>query len=446
MGSITPLLDTLLHQVLGRQLALDSHARQQQPQGPSAISAILRDGAADDATSPANKGAAEAASSLEGEAFAENVAAARAAQRSPNAAREEHRSGGEGERSSSPVSAQLALSDAARELSARERLALQQALLSELASLGDADDAALSPSGTPFDLPLRDGSFSPTAKAQPSILLPLPDPYFRDMAEADVLRALALSDSFAHLELSAAARQMGRWIAVLSQSDWQALLKADADITLPLPVSVAAPGVDSAHTSSVPLEERRDALMAQLSTALKTSGIFHEALLVQWSRGDLPQALVEQSAQHRQQLVNLLPAAPDFGDSVIRQQLQLMAGQSVHFQSELWAGAMMMMSFRTQPFADTAAFNGGADRRFPAFFDQRRVWTLTLTFELSRLGRVMVDVQWDGDHLSVTLNAEHASTRELLQAHQAQLEALLNNNDTLPASIQLSSDAPDRET
>ncbi|WP_414499480.1 flagellar hook-length control protein FliK [Zymobacter sp. IVIA_12111.31 C1] len=461
MGSITPLLDTLLHQVLGRQLSLDAHARQ--PIGPAAVSAVIRDSAVDDAAQSSDDAPASESGSSEEADFAENISTAQSRQQSAEAsstASSLRRSALPSDVATPPsnppsaASAQLALSDTARVLSEQARLAAQQTLLSDISTDILAESSPQAPlthvasQATPQDKPV-----SSTPSAQPTMLLPLteqdPQVAFQDRAAASAASrsdvpawapTLSSSDS-AFIDVSRAAREMSQWTAVLSGQDWQSLLATTSPDPMPLNVLSSALIMDTMG-QSVPLEAQRDTLSGYLASALKTSGLFHEALLAQWAGGHLPLEIVEQSARQRQQLLSVLPAAPEFGDAVIRQQLQMMAGQSIHFQSELWAGAMMLMSFRTEPYlSDGRGGEGGAERRFPAFPDQRRVWMLTLTFELPVLGTVTAGIQWDGEALSVTLGAEHKATREVLADAREELEQLLNDGHQDGRAVEINGDS-----
>lgn len=460
MGSITPLLDTLLHQVLGRQLSLDAHARQ--PIGPAAVAAVIRNSAVDDtAQTPADASGQQDAASEDAD-FADNMSTAHSRQHSTDtvsAASSTRRSTvaiptSLQEPSPSSPSAQLALSDTARILSERARLFAQQSLLSDLsaeilAEPSSSEQGAHRPASMAEVQHAQQVPFS-SSPSQPTMLLPMvelsPPLAFKDRAALLVseegkeiptwVPTLASSDS-ALLDVSRAAREMSQWTAVLSGQDWQALLSTASPVTMPLNF-LSMSLIMETLGQSAPLESQRDTLSGYLTAALKTSGLFHEALLTQWGDGNLSLGVVEQSARQRQQLLAVLPAAPEFGDAVIRQQLQLMAGQPIHFQSELWAGAMMLMSFRTEPYLSPG--QGGessAERRFPAFPDQRRVWTLTLTFELPVLGTVSAGIQWDGEALSVTLEAESSTTREVMSGAREALEQLLNESQYAGRAVRI---------
>lgn len=451
MGSITPLLDTLLHQVLGRQLSLDAHARQ--PIGPAAVSAVIRDGAVEDTDHSSHDSTSEESQSTEDADFADTMSTARS--RDPldevGAVTSSVRRTAALLEASAPMpnvpsmaSAQLALSDTARVLSEQARLARQQSLLLAISSdpVAEMPPVKMLPAAsiaTPLELQSKPSSLP---LSQPTMLLPLAEwgasTIAHDKATAlssaqehsDVpawTSALASSDS-ASLDVSQAARQMNQWTAVLSSQDWQSVLSAATTEFMPLSLLSSALIADTLGRDVTPAAQR-DTVSHYMAAALKTSGLFHEALLTQWTAGRLPLETVEQSARQRQQLLAVLPAAPEFGDAVIRQQLQMMAGQSIHFQSELWAGAMMLMSFRTEPYLSTENDEGGSERRFPTFVDQRRVWTLTLTFELPILGTVTAGIQWDGELLSVTLGAENEATRSMLSGARESLEQLLNDSD-----------------
>ena len=456
MGSITPLLDTLLHQVLGRQLSLDAYARQ--PVGPSAVSAVIRDGAVDDATQSSDDSASNSGSSSEESDFADSISTAQSRQQEGEAssvttASSVRRAAALSESLASlsdvpsAASAQLVLSDAARVLSEQARLIAQQTLLSNISDDILAESTSAEGSASLGASASVKGEQSTALHSQPTILLPLAEQSLQEVPHDRAVSlyqhddlvswAPALSSSgSASLDVSRAARELNQWTAVLSQQDWQALLSSEVATSMPLRFLSTALIMETL-AQGVSLEAQRDAISGYLASALKTSGLFHEALLVQWANGNLPQEIIEQSARQRQQLLSVLPASPELGDAVIRQQLQLMAGQSIHFQSELWAGAMMLMSFRTEPYLSPTRRDGSAERHFPAFPEQRRVWTLTLTFELPNLGTVTAGIQWDGEHLSVTLGAEHDATRMMLAEYREQLEQLLNTGHDLGRAVEI---------
>lgn len=441
MGSITPLLDTLLHQVLGRQLSLDAHARQ--PIGPAAVSAVIRDGGVDDAVHSEDAAADEQGASHDSD-FADTFSSIRPRQQTDAASVASSSRRMEAPSSPSAASAQLALSDTARALSEKVRFETQQTLLDDIS--GEILSESLPSSVSPDISLLPNSAAAKHASSQPSILLPPSS----SQAPSEVSNAghhnevgkdpSSFSDSAA-LNVSFEARHMNQWTAVLSRQDWQSLLMQDEALPMPLTLLSTALILDnSGDSDSSSLESLRDNLSNQFIAALKTSGLFHEALLVEWAHDRLPLEIVEQSALQRQQLVSVLPSAPEFGDAVIRQQLQLMAGQPIHFQSELWAGAMMLMSFKTEPYLSAAHPDDSAERRFPAFPEQRRLWTLTLTFEMPLLGTVTATLQWDEERLSVTLDAEHEKTRQLLIRHREQLEQLLNDEDDANLAINVNAE------
>lgn len=433
MGSITPLLDTLLHQVLGRQLSLDAHARQ--PIGPAAISAVIRDGGVDDVVHSEEEAANEQRASREGD-FADSLSRARPRQQE-NAA-SPHRTSLPSSYSlldrSSVASAQLALSDTARVLSEKARLEVQHALLDDIS--GDILSESRPDSSSAASPLIFNRATAKHAVSQPSILLPPNSPHALRQAGYEAMRELPSFVDSSSLNVSLEARHMHQWMAVLSRQDWQSLLTLDKALPIPLTLLSTASIMGNAQDSdSSSLESLRDNLSNQFMAALKTSGLFHEALLVEWAHDRLPIELVEQSAQQRQQLISILPAAPEFGDAAIRLQLQLMAGQPIHFQSELWAGAMMLMSFKTEPYIPTSHPDNSAERRFPAFPEQRRLWTLTLTFEMPSLGTVTATLQWDEEKLSVMLGAEREQTQKLLAQHKGQLEQLLNDDGDMGLAV-----------
>lgn len=448
MGSITPLLDTLLHQVLGRQLSLDAHARQ--PLGPTAVPAVIRDSATEDAAHALSDSSVEESQGSEDADFAGSMATARSREQSSEssvATSSVRRTASSADAMtplpnvSSAASAQLALSDTARVLNEQARLAGQQSLLLDILQDSSALPAkAVSPSFVVTSSELQ-GKPASSPLMQPTMLLPLAEqassvavhgnnaslpPIQVHSNVATEPSVLSPSDS-ASLDVSQAARQMNQWTAVLLGQDWQSVLSAETMDIMPLSLLSTAVITDTLG-QDIAATAQRDILSHSLATALKTSGLFHEALLAKWGAGQLPLETIEQSARQRQQLLSVLPAAPEFGDAVIRQQLQMMAGQSIHFQSELWAGAMMLMSFRTEPYLSAGHDDSRTERRFPAFPDQRRIWTLTLTFELPALGTVTAGIQWDGELLSVTLGADREVTRNVLSEDREALEQLLNDS------------------
>ena len=305
MGSITPLLDTLLHQVLGRQLSLDAHARQ--PVGTAAVSAVIRDSAVDDAAHSSSNSAAGKSGHAEDSEFADNMSTAQSRQQDTGATSSTRAavsatphvpSHGSSATTSAMASAQLALSDTARALSEQVRLSAQQTLLDDLSSY-ILSDTPLQKRPALTLLSSLDGAdraprqvFTPV-NAQPSMLLPLEEPESLKVPPASRLPltndndpAFVSSDS-ALLDVSRTGRQLSQWTAALSGQDWQALLSSENVTPVPLRFLSSAVMLDT-FGQSAPAAEQRDILSYYLSTALKTSGLFHDALLTQWAGGHLP--------------------------------------------------------------------------------------------------------------------------------------------------------------
>ncbi len=222
-----------------------------------------------------------------------------------------------------------------------------------------------------------------------------------------------------------------------------------------------------------PAEPRQFA--AALATAVRDSGMFYEAHLARWSRGQYPLELLQREPQAvlmpttagpderpeardhggQAQPTALAPGSAEPGmpaeragpsrhlheapqpllseprqqvlhealQPVLREQLQILESRSLALMLEAWPGQTARLDITEED---------GADERAPTATDAPR-WTTRLRLTHPTLGRVDADMSLCGPRLDLTLRTDSASHARLASGAAALASALARAGITLAA-------------
>ena len=204
------------------------------------------------------------------------------------------------------------------------------------------------------------------------------------------------------------------------------------------PVAGRTPLLPTAPSVGTHADQLAQALTRRLTRALQQSGLFYESHLKDVSRGQYPLIDAQQEPQAKAasharagaaaSRTSTVGAGPTASGSaiahtattpgvdpathgIVRQQLEALADQTVHWRGEAWPGAGMDWQVRRQPeHADTSASNADTDAS----------WQSRIQILLPGLGDVTADVRLLGKQIYLTLQADDATAR-LMRHHASEL-------------------------
>lgn len=159
------------------------------------------------------------------------------------------------------------------------------------------------------------------------------------------------------------------------------------------------------------------ALTQALSQSLQQSGLFYEShlrsvLSGQYRMTDIrqePQAQIPTGASRSDP--GPVPGIDPASQSIVRQQLETLADQSIHWRGEAWPGAAMDWQVRRHPEGHEASSPQA---------DHEAGWQSQITVELPQLGPITMDVRLAGTRVYVRLQARE-DTAAMLQQHAGDL-------------------------
>ena len=156
------------------------------------------------------------------------------------------------------------------------------------------------------------------------------------------------------------------------------------------------------------LDPREPAATAsRLAARVGQSGVFFEAHLAQWMRGDRGADAVRSEAQ---QLARVALADPARAEARTAVQFEALHRDAVALSGPAWAGQPMRLELGRDPQVLPDGGNGAAGDAPPVFFARLRL-------ELPRLGAVEVRLRLAGESIAATVeSAGAASSAELDQA------------------------------
>jgi hypothetical protein len=143
----------------------------------------------------------------------------------------------------------------------------------------------------------------------------------------------------------------------------------------------------------------------RLAARVSGSGVFFEAHVAQWARGERGGAAVQSEAQ---QVARALLADPAAADARADAQIDALYRHTITLSGPAWAGQPMRLELGRDPQVApdaAAAGQGGAEPVFVA----------RLNLDLPRLGSVEIRLRLAGESIAAVI-ASHASAEELAQA------------------------------
>jgi hypothetical protein len=275
------------------------------------------------------------------------------------------------------------------------------------------------------------------ADAQATLILPAgPGPARIDLAGRQFALPPSLRDALLAVLTGAAEKppaQTPAFPATLPQTrtaneiplPTQALVVATAaqgaNVSAAIANALAASGVlrsvrnESSRTSGqamtfeAPVLDPREpaATASRLAARVGQSGVFFEAHLAQWMRGDRTADAVRSEAQQLARAMLVDPARAEARTAV---QIEALHRDAVALSGPAWAGQPMQLELGRDPQVLPDGANGASGAAPPVFFARLRL-------ELPRLGTVEVRLRLAGESIAATVEtAGAASSAELEQA------------------------------
>jgi len=185
-------------------------------------------------------------------------------------------------------------------------------------------------------------------------------------------------------------------------------------------------------------------LARNLARAVSESGLFYEAHLAQWSRGERtiaqvmrePQASLSTGADLANETT---PAATEGGPraadnpvhpealGMVRAQLDVLEQGAFQWRGEIWPGQQMRWQVGEDP----------NDRRVALDAPPRR-WTTRITLHLPHLGEVSAEIALSGKRVEIAITAAERPLVSALEASTAGLATALASAGIDPARIAVS--------
>lgn len=125
----------------------------------------------------------------------------------------------------------------------------------------------------------------------------------------------------------------------------------------------------------------------------------------------------------------LTPGVDPATHPLVRQQLEILADQTIQWRGEAWPDAPM----------DWRIERHGPDHRAPASHDTdtEETWQSHIRLQLPQLGEVRASIRLDGPHVRLALQAEQPASAALFNQEAAQLEAQLSARQLQLAALHI---------
>lgn len=157
----------------------------------------------------------------------------------------------------------------------------------------------------------------------------------------------------------------------------------------------------------------RNLLPVRLSQTLSESGLFYEAHLARWAKGQLsfdavlrePQAQIGRAGLPTVQVADL-GGMPEQAAHLAGRQLTMLEGLPFQWQGLAWPGQWMEWLVQERPGGEG---NGAAG-------EEVAPWSTELRLTMPRMGQVHAHLSLSGDRLGIRLSALDATTRDELRA------------------------------
>lgn len=269
-----------------------------------------------------------------------------------------------------------------------------------------------------------------------------------------------------------------------TSTSFSAAARLIGDLLQRFPVPPAAIAPAAPLLAEVPAGPQAAAQIAgQLQQSIQSSGLFYEAHVARWSRGELPFETLQREPQ--MQALPRAPAVPGAAPAsahesvapqsamtpalpgerlpsaesrlelvderltvgereagavgeahlpLVRQQLELLAAPQLRWEGNLWAGVFVALNIQPPP-AEEGGERGGEREGEGA--PGQGAWQVRLALRLDGHGELEVAISLQGERLALTLQTESASLRGYFAQTRGALEECLAGHGFSEVSLRL---------
>lgn len=207
--------------------------------------------------------------------------------------------------------------------------------------------------------------------------------------------------------------------------------------TMPMRLSTA----QASGTNSLFSDEHANIvheLSGRLNGSVRDSGLFYEAHLARWFKGDMD---ITQLAREPH---NQLPSPTTNAlEALMRHQLEMLVTPQLRWEGEAWPG--MFMTLLMQPATWKCLDHDTHPATSEDDAEQENDWDTQLHLDLNTLGCISAHLYMTKSRLDITLTNFDEARRPYLEQHKAALEARLRAHGLEHVQVALSSPAEDGE-
>ncbi|QEM83799.1 flagellar hook-length control protein FliK [Halomonas binhaiensis] len=205
--------------------------------------------------------------------------------------------------------------------------------------------------------------------------------------------------------------------------------------TMPMRLSTSqTPG-----TNAPPSDEHANIvheLSGRLNGSVRDSGLFYEAHLARWFKGDMD------ITQLTREPHNHLPSpTTNVLEALMRHQLEMLVTPQLRWEGEAWLG--MFMTLLMQPAAWQCPDHDNPSVTKEDDAGRENAWDTQLHLDLNTLGCISAHLCMTKSHLDIALTNFDEARRPYLEHHKAALEARLRGHGLEHVQVTLSSPAED---
>lgn len=182
-----------------------------------------------------------------------------------------------------------------------------------------------------------------------------------------------------------------------------------------LDAAPASPLLEAAEAQARPIAEA-------LRNGISLSGLFYESHQAEWIAGRRQLDDLRQEPQARQAVQQDPDDTPL--PALVRQQLDMLDGQALHWRGELWPGLPLQLSIARQPEHDGRQEEAAACAAEAA--DSPR-WETRLVSLLPALGKVAVRLSLSGERIGIAVTSSGSERSALIAAEAASLGRALQS-------------------
>lgn len=154
-------------------------------------------------------------------------------------------------------------------------------------------------------------------------------------------------------------------------------------------------------------------MAGDLKKALERTGLFYESHLQEYHAGRRPLSEIRMEPQNQQQYASV-------SNALLPQQLAILEHQRISWHGEIWPGQEMDWDIRLDNYRESGGRSSEPSEQSAISTD--------LTLHLPRLGTVKAGIRLQDGHLSITLNADEASTRTMMKTESPSLSGAVTRH------------------